>query len=175
MAYKIGAAVLDASIIAPSLILLAGVVDDIRSRRVHNSLVLALIAIAGAAQFLLFGWPGLQQGLIGAGAALLLMAPLVLSRVLGAGDMKLMVAFGFSTNASIVLTVILASLVWGALLGVLRAALGGQLKALMNSTVQVALRRKPAEITLHKIPYTVALAFGWLSYLTIAQARGSLI
>lgn len=159
--------------VVPTLILLAGVVDDLRSRKVHNWLVIALLVAAAAFQFFLQDWFGLTQGLLGAAAALAVGLPLVLMRLMGAGDMKLMVAFGMATSWNVTVTIMIWALFWGALLGIIRAAVGGDLKKLMVSTMNVARGRSRAtDLSLHKIPYTVALMFGWLSYLTLSRLPG---
>ena len=161
--------------IVPTLILLVGVVDDVRSRKVHNWLVLALLGAAALSQVVFAGLGGLREGLFGAAAALLGCLPLVWARIIGAGDLKLMVAFGMATAWPISLTVILWSLVWGAILGLIRATVAGDLPKLLLSTYNVAMRRKPAENTLQRIPYTIALMFGWLTYLTLARTPGGLL
>lgn len=158
--------------IVPSLILLAGVVDDLRSRKVHNWLVGVLFVVAAVSQFYFQDWFGLQQGLFGCVTALVVTLPLVLTRALGAGDMKLMLAFGMATNWTVTLSVLFWALIWGALLGVIRAIVAGEFNKLLFSTYEVALRRRPPEASLHKIPYTVALFFGWLCYLTLARLPG---
>lgn len=161
------------AIVIPTVILLAGVADDLRSRKVHNWLVIVLLVAAAAFQFFLQGWFGLNQGLLGAATALAVGLPLVLMRLMGAGDMKLMFAFGMATSWSATFTVMIWALFWGAILGLVRAAVGGDLKKLMVSTMNVARGRSHAtDLSLHKIPYTVALMFGWLSYLTLSRLPG---
>lgn len=158
--------------VVPSLILITGVVDDLRSRKVHNSLVIGLFGAAALSQFAQFGVPGLQQGAMGATAALLGCLPLVLARIVGAGDMKLLVAFGMATTWPATLTVLVWSLIWGAVLGLVRATVAGDMGRLLTSTYLLTTKTKPAEATLHKIPYTNALLFGWMSYLAITRNPG---
>ena len=44
--------------ILPAVILLAGVVDDLRSQKIHNWLILTLLAVASLSLLLLQGLPG---------------------------------------------------------------------------------------------------------------------
>lgn len=149
----------------PTLILLAGVVEDLRTRKVKNRVVLICMGIAVVSSFLGGGWNGLLVGTAGLLTAFLLHVPLVYARVLGAGDMKLMMAFGLSTHWQAVLTVSLFALLWGALLGLTRALISGRLLGLIQNTLKIGYDRASLDPgQLNQIPYTVALLFGWLSY-----------
>jgi Flp pilus assembly protein protease CpaA len=146
----------------PTIILALGVADDLRSRKVHNELVLACFGLAAA--FCLYdgGAAGLLTGLMGLGAAAMLTLPLVLFGVLGAGDMKIFMAFGMAVTWDAVIGTGFGSLIWGAVFGIFRAMLSGELKLLMQNMIHVAMK-KPA-VELHRIPYTVALFMGWATY-----------
>src|SRR5687768_9071403 len=102
------------TVVIPSLILLAGVVDDLRSRKVHNELVLVALALAVISCVWIGGGAGLWTGLLGLGAAVLMTLPLVLFGILGAGDLKLFMAFGMATTWEVVVYVGIAALIWGA-------------------------------------------------------------
>lgn len=156
-------------VLIPTIVLLAGVIDDLRSRKVHNYLVLTLAALAFTTTFIFGGLPGVKEGLLAFLTALAIGIPLTLARVVGAGDMKLLAAFALATNWSAVVTVSVASVFWGALLGVVRALLGRDLGTLMATTWLVMKRQKPEAQTLHHIPYSVALFFGWLTHLTLSR------
>jgi prepilin peptidase CpaA len=162
------------SILIPTLILIAGVVDDLRSRKVHNKLVLALAGFAALAAFAMWGWHGLLYSLIAALTAIALCVPLVMTGVMGAGDMKLLMAFAIVSSWNSVLWVLVYSLVWGGLLGVFSAVLRGQARLLLASTMSVALFRKQSQFPLHKIPYTIAIFFGWLTELSFNHFGGLL-
>ena len=162
------------ALIAPTMILLAGVVDDLRSRKVHNILVLISFAIAISVTYYLRGSAGIFDGLLAMGTALLLTLPLVLVRVLGAGDMKLLVAFAVSVHWEAVLTTVVASLIWGSILGLVRAIVGGHGKVFAKNLVAIVTRQKIDPVTVTKIPFTIAMFFGWLSYLAIESAGGRL-
>ena len=156
----------------PTLILISGVIDDMRSRKIHNQLIVGLAIFTLAAQFYMGGWDRLLTGTLGLGAGLLFCLPLVLARILGAGDMKLLAVFGLASDWTSVGAVLLLSLFWGAVLGIVRAALKGELTLLLYSTASVAMRKKPPASSLQQIPYSVALFFGWLTYLTVSRLPG---
>lgn len=156
-------------LIIPTAILLAGVVNDIKSQRVRNPLVIALAAIGLISSTVLFGLPGLQTSLMSAGFAFICALPLYMARVFGGGDLKLFVAFGFATGWTSIIGTLLASLFWGATLGVIRAIAGGQFKTLIFSTLSVAKRKGTVLEDLHKIPYSFALLIGWLTQITLSR------
>jgi len=83
-----------------------------------------------------------------------------------------MVAFGMATSWPIAISVVIWSVIWGGLLGLIRATVAGELPQLLKSTYNVAARRKPDEATLHRIPYTIALMFGWLTVMTLSRLPG---
>lgn len=87
--------------------------------------------------------------------------------------MKLMLAFGLASHWQAVTSVAIFSIVWGALFGVIRALLDGQLLHLLKNTLRLTSGKLKADSPeLHHIPYTVALAFAWLSHLF---SRGGLL
>lgn len=153
------------------LVLLAGVIDDLRSRKFHNWLFLTCAAFASAVTIVLHGTHGFAHGGLGFAAGIGVFLPLVLLRALGAGDMKLLGALGIIIGWSPVVSVALYALIWGAVLGLTRALVTGQFTALAHNVARLAAQpqvRGAAPTTAsHRIPFTVAILFGWLSYLTI--------
>jgi prepilin peptidase CpaA len=147
-------------------ILLAGVIDDFRSRKFHNWLFLACAAVAVVVAVLTQGIWGLGFGIAGFTAGLIVFLPLVLLRIIGAGDMKLMAAFGIIAGWSPVLAVAFYSLFWGAAFGVLQVVLKGQFTGLVRNLGAMTINRSHQTPTeLHRIPYTAALLLGWFTYL----------
>ena len=157
------------ALLVPTSILLAGVIDDLRSRKVHNWLVLSALVVALTFQVYSGGWETTQWGLLGFATAFFICLPLVLTKMLGAGDMKLLMAFGLATNITSVIGVTLFSFIWGAILGILQAILRGEIKSLLINTIKIAGMRAVPTTEYHKVPYTVALFFGWLTQLTLTQ------
>jgi prepilin peptidase CpaA len=146
-------------------ILVAGVVDDLRSRKFHNWLFLACCSLALLAVLITQGWSGVYLSVFGFGAGIALVLPFVLMGMIGAGDMKLMAAFGIIAGAETVFSVAVMSLMWGALFGIVKIALSGQLKILATNMVSIVTLKKRENLELHTIPFAVALFFGWLSHL----------
>ena len=82
--------------IVPTVILIAGIINDLKSRKVRNYLVLLLILTSLANAYYFGGWEALKWGGISLIVALGSCLPLVLTRIMGAGDMKLLMAFSLS-------------------------------------------------------------------------------
>ena len=91
------------------------------------------------------------------------MLPLVLMGATGAGDMKFMMSFGILMGTIDIFQIFLFALFWGAFIGVLQAFLAGKGALLLNNLLGFSMKLKPAET--NKIPYTVAILFGWLSFI----------
>lgn len=160
---------------APSLVLLVGLVDDLKMGKVPNRHILILLVLGVIAQILFYRWVGLQIGLLGFGVAAITLLPLVSMGVVGAGDLKLMLAFGMVSHWSTVLSVLIWSLVWGAVLGLIRAIVAGEFKNLMLSTVAIVYFKKAEINSLHKIPFAAALCFGWITVLALSRWKGSVL
>lgn len=149
-------------------ILLAGVVDDLRSRKFHNWLFIACLVVALATTFAREGIHGWITASLGFLAAFLFLLPFVLLKILGAGDLKLLAAFGAASNWQITLSVALFSFAWGAIFGVTNVLVRGQHTQLVKNITHLGLARTSTGLQLHRIPYTVAFLLGWLTVL----ARG---
>jgi Flp pilus assembly protein protease CpaA len=155
------------ALIVPTLILIWGLVEDLRQKKVPNRVVLICAAVGLISHIYLSGWSGLTDGLLGAGTALAMMLPLVLVGVVGAGDMKLSIAFGLSYQWQGVLVMTIAALAWGAILGTTRALVSGQFLSLAKNTAALMSRSaKTEKIEMHSIPYTAALLFGWITHVS---------
>lgn len=152
----------------PTFILVTGMIDDLRSKKIHNWLTLGLALLALVVVGIVGRWPGLQQGLFGGSLALALCLPLFLGRIMGGGDLKLFTAFGFAADWQTVFWVLIYSFVWGALLGVFRAVISGKGLVLAKNTVALLSRKTDrGSLELQKIPYSVALFFGWLTHVSL--------
>ena len=154
-------------LIAASTILLAGVIDDFRSRKFHNWLFLVCCAVALVVAVASGGISAMITAPLGFGAGIALFLPLVLVGIVGAGDMKLLAAFGIVAGWQSVLAVAVLSILWGAIFGVVQVILKGQLGSLLrNMYFIVTLKAKDkSAIDLHSMPFTVALLMGWLTHL----------
>lgn len=154
-------------------LLFLGVVDDLRSRKVHNELVVILLIAAAVFCWISGGWPRLLQGALGLMASALIFSPLVTTHTVGGGDLKLMLAFGLATSWPMVLATTLLAFIWGALLSLIVAVLRGQGLELFKNMSHLLLsawdkNRSPLlSHRLQKVPFTIALLFGWLSHLSL--------
>lgn len=150
---------------------------DIRVRRIPNKVVLSGLVTALIFHALVSGLPGLGMSLAGALTGLLVLLPINLLRLMGAGDVKLMVmagAFGASPQAS--LWMVLYTLLAGGLLVLLYSA-KGQVREKLASNLFIMLKLGPSELDPRstgdanklqpaaRLPYAVAIACGSLGYL----------
>jgi Flp pilus assembly protein protease CpaA len=157
-----------------TLVLISGLVDDLRSRKVHNGLVLSLL---GATVLASVCFRGMEGSMVGMGAmllALIVTIPLFAGRILGGGDVKLFAVFALAVDPPIMFWTLAYSFIWGALFGLTRAALQKQLLMLVRNTYHIARRQKVQVQEIHKIPYTFALLLGWFTQLTIMRTGGFL-
>lgn len=155
------------TLLVPTLILVAGVINDLWRKKVFNWISLTLIVVAGLYVAVFKGLAAFPVALLGAGLALALTLVFVMAKIMGGGDMKLFIAFGLATDMTAVFYTFIFSFIWGALLGVIKAFLDGQGLDLLKNTLQVAVLKKQTNTELHRIPYTVALLFGWFTHLTL--------
>lgn len=144
---------------------------DLRQRRISNRLVLAGLGVALALS-MAPGGIGLRSALFGMAAGLLLLLPLHLLRVMGAGDVKLMAAVGAFTGFPAALTAVLITVLAGGVLSLAAALYRGQLREVLRnvrtglflSVADVAGRSLPRANSLPaidaRIPYALAIAFG---------------
>lgn len=113
-------------------------------------------------------WPFLTQtlGLLGLQLllALFLMVPLHISKVIAAGDVKIFVSIAPLLAWNQLHWVLILSLIWGAVFGLLKALRGQQLRSVFVNTISVMRRRPPPATELHQIPFAVALLMGWLTF-----------
>lgn len=159
------------NVLVASLILGAGVVDDLRSRKVHNWLAVLCLVIGLASNVYSQGWYGLQVGILSAVVAFAVAAPLFFLRIVGGGDLKIFVAFAASVTWIAALTTGFYSLVWGGIFGLIQAIAQGQATSLFTNMKTLTVQRKTEGLSLHKIPFTVALLVGWF---TTLKLEGSL-
>lgn len=157
------------SLITASLILMSGVVTDIRSRRFPNWLFIACSLLAFAVALFARGWVGVAFGTIGFFAGIACYMPLVLMGVTGAGDMKLLAAFGIAAGWNAVGFTAILSLIWGAVFGVVRVVVNGDGRAFLLNLYSLLLFRSGKGLELHKMPFTIAIFMGWLTYIILQR------
>lgn len=150
---------------------------DLRERRIPNKIVLSGLATALALHTLASGLPGLGNAAVGALTGLLVLLPVNLLRLTGAGDVKLMAMAGaFGAGAQTTLWMVLYTLLAGGLLVALYAA-KAQVRERLSSNLFIMLKLGPSELDARgtgdanklqpaaRLPYAAAIACGSLGYL----------
>ena len=108
-------------------ILLVAIADDLRSRKIHNKLILILLPIALLSAFTIFfidgGWIFALQKLLTFSLAsgflsLFLGFALYSAKILGGGDVKIYFVFALVAGAQAALWSLLFSFIWGGVLGI---------------------------------------------------------
>ncbi|MBY0384379.1 hypothetical protein K2X05_04400 [bacterium] len=142
------------SLFLPTLLLLTACGFDLKTGKFPNWLFVGSLAISIAftLSFSASAW---------ALAFFICLTPLFFAGVVGAGDIKLMGVFCLLTNPMTSLSVLTYSLFWGLLMGLMKLFLSGQLLTFTQSFV---LRTPQTQN--QKIPYTVAILLGWLTFLS---------
>jgi prepilin peptidase CpaA len=150
---------------------------DVRERRVPNKIVLSGLITALLFHTLVSGPSGLGAAFVGALTGLIVLLPVNLLRLMGAGDVKLMAmagAFGASFQGT--LWMVLYTLLAGGVLVLLYATLG-RAWGKLSSNLLIMLALGPSELDARgtgdanklqpaaRLPYAVAIAFGSLAYL----------
>ena len=151
--------------IVTAFVLLAAGVDDLRSRKIHNNLILFLIPIVLIAVVFMKGIQGLLPAFAGMLTAALIALPLNLGKVIGGGDLKLLMVFGLTLNAQGVIFSFFYALPWALLMGVIKMALDKNLKGFAFNLFFMAKMKKPDTQNLHTVPFSIALIFGWLTFI----------
>ena len=142
---------------------------DWRSRRIPNWLTVPGLLLGVAVHTMMSGWHGTLFALEGAGLALVLLLAPVLTRVLGAGDWKLMGAVGAFLGPLLMLFVLFCSLLASGLMAFLQMIRAGRVFETFRNTIVLvrgvfAFGVKPNPTisldnqTLMKLPFGVAVA-----------------
>lgn len=163
------------SLLVPSIILLVAIIFDMKTFKIPNTWVIISIFLALISSYYFYDFYGLKQGAIAGAVAIAMMLPLVLLGILGAGDMKLMFAFGLATTYSAVFTVIVLSFFWAALIGIVFAFIKGRAFDLLMNTIRIMTSGPGDKNNLQKIPYSLALALGWFTFLFLGIRQGAFI
>jgi prepilin peptidase CpaA len=150
-------------------LLAAACVTDVRSRRIPNRLVLALLACGLV--YSVIAHPTLLAPVHSAGSFLLGLAiwiPFYVFRMLGAGDVKLFAAASAWLAPAAVLEAALVSALVGGALGLVwfvrTHGLGFTVVRLAHATREPRVLREatPVESRARRLPYGVAMALGLL-------------
>lgn len=152
--------------------LLAGLIDDLRSRKVHNILLILISPVLFLASVHFRGMEGSLIGTTALVGALVVTIPLFMFGILGGGDVKLFSLFSFCLDPVSMIWTLIYSIIWGALFGLARALVQKNLLTLVRNTYRVARRQRVQVEEIQKIPYTFSLLLGWFTQLTLLHAGG---
>lgn len=152
-------------------ILLVATLTDLRTHRIPNWLTFGAAVAGMALQFYLTGFTGLVTALAGLAIGLACVLPSYLFGALGAGDVKLMAAVGCFLGPASTALAVLAIVITGGALALIRIAwrgglpsLGARYGAMLWNLVSarrlVYLGPAPDEPAAERFPYAVAIALG---------------
>jgi prepilin peptidase CpaA len=153
-----------------TFILVVGFGDDLRSRKIHNGLVIGLFLLALIFIYAIRGMGGVAHGLIGSAEAFALTFPLVYMGAIGGGDMKLFSVFAMTSEPYAILIIYMYAIVAGAFIGLVRATVSGELMTVVRSTAAIATSASAKPSGTHSIPFSAALLLGWLTYWSMGTA-----
>ncbi len=151
-----------------AVLLGAGCVTDLRTRRIPNTLVVALAATGIVRSLVMHAWPeGALVALAGLGTGLAIWLPFWVLRMLGAGDVKFFAAGAAWLGAgSAVEGALLAAFAGGVVaLGymVLHRGVGFTVVRLVHAVRQPqGLRNEVGRDEARRVPYALAMAAGLL-------------
>ena len=149
--------------VLPALLLLSAVVDDLRSKKIHNVLILSLLGVALVCVLIFRGVEGLFPALLNLLIALGVSIPLVLLKVIGGGDMKIYAVLALVLSPRAVLLSLICAFFWGALLGLIKVILDKKTGLMYVNFMSLLKLKKPSSDMLHSFPFSVSLFLGWLS------------
>jgi prepilin peptidase CpaA len=151
---------LSESTLLPLIAVIAGLIalaTDLRVRRIPNWLTGSTLLIGLAANSYLRGLDGAASSLEGVGLGLAMLLPFYLFRVMGAGDVKLLAAFGAVLGPQMLISVAVYASIVGGLQSLL---ILGRLKRIGFTLFQLFIMRVVPARSGAKAPYAVALASG---------------
>lgn len=152
------------------LVFLIALYWDLKYQRIPNLLCITALIMGIIVQYFFSGWMGLLTAFVGVGLAFILLFPAFALQLLGAGDVKLMLAIGSFLDAKLLLWSILYAVIAGAITSLCLAfyQLGWKpfKEVLLHYWRCLYLRQfiRPSnqEFLTMKVPYAPALAIGWL-------------
>lgn len=152
-------------------------VTDIRQRRIPNWLVLSGLVGSFVLQYLLGGWTGIRIALIGVAATFVITVGLMLLKVLGAGDSKLMLVVGASLGVEDAMLVLAIALVLSGVLALAGSVLTGRFGRFKDNLYfglvsmlrfDWSAAKSVADQTAYRVPFAVPVLLGvgaWLMWI----------
>ena len=161
--------------------------QDVNSYRISNILVFSGALLAILINIFLPSGIGFTESILGWGIGLLLLLPLYLFRMMGAGDVKLMAMIGAFVGPNDIFSVFLCTLIVGGVLALIVSWRQGVLRKLLDNLTLMFLlalstnKPKPlrgnlslveeAPVFVGKLPYATAIAAGTMIFLVLKSSR----
>ncbi len=137
---------------------------DLATAKFPNKLFIVYLSVNTILFILLHGLSGMGISLMTFGIAILLLIPIYFTKILGGGDIKLILSISPALLMDEFISFLFMSFLWAGLFGLLRSLLGGNLRALLMNTFFVFKKVTVAE---DMMPFTVGILLGWCSYKSI--------
>lgn len=168
-------------------LLLVAAWQDYRSYHISNSLVFSGALLGVLLNTFLPVGIGFTESLMGWGIGLLLLLPLYLLRMMGAGDVKLMAMIGAFVGPNDILGVLLSTLIAGGVLALVVSWRLGMLGRLMENLTRffmltlsvnkskslkgnLSMPEKDPD-SVGKLPYAIAITVGTITFLAINHLK----
>jgi len=143
---------------------------DLRYQRIPNLLCLCTFILGITVNSVFHGWDGLFESLSGSALAILILIPVYYFRMLGAGDVKLMIGIGALVGPLVLTWSILYGVIFGAVTSILIAIKAVGLKGLKTmitryiNCIFLGTYFKPDDGDAGgvNVPYAPALMLGWM-------------
>ncbi|WP_157532738.1 A24 family peptidase [Moritella dasanensis] len=157
-------------IVTALLILCVALYFDLRYKRIPNLLCFLALFLGIIINSFFNSWSGFIESLFGAGLALILLIPAYKFKMLGAGDVKLMIGIGAISGPLILTWSIAYGIIFGAFTSILIATktvgwVG--LKAMISRYIDclylgVYFKPEKGDAGGVNVPYAPALMLGWM-------------
>lgn len=134
---------------------------DLKTAKFPNKFFISFLIFNVLLTILFRGGAGITVGLLTFGVAVLLLTPIYMVKILGGGDIKLMLAVSPVLLMDEFIGFLFMSFLWAGVFGLMRSLLGGNLRALLVNTLFMS---KKITVATDKIPFTVGILLGWCSY-----------
>lgn len=143
---------------------------DLRYQRIPNSLCLLTLILGITINSHFYGWGGLIDALSGAVLAILILIPVYYFKMLGAGDVKLMIGIGALAGPLVLTWSILYAVIFGACTSILIAmkAVGFKgIKTMVSRYIDCIylgtyFKPEKGDAGGVNVPYAPALMLGWM-------------
>lgn len=158
------------TVILALVMLSASLYFDLRYQRIPNKLCLIALVTGLILNTFFYTWQGLSQSLLGAGLALIILLPAYKFRLLGAGDVKIMIAIGTISGPLIIGWSIAYAIIFGAITSILLALKAVGLRGMKLTAsrylhsfyLRQYFKPESGDMGAVKVPYAPALTLGWI-------------